>query len=239
MSSVAGSVKALAFDVFGTVVDWRSSIIREGQLLAKTKGLQIDWAAFADGWRAGYRPAIDKVRRGELPSLTIDALHRRILDDLLKQCRIEGLKQEEIDHLNRAWHRLTPWPDAVGGLNRLRSRYILATLSNGNLSLLVNMAKNAGLPWDCLLSADLAQHYKPDPEAYLTAAGLLGLQPVQVMMVAAHVEDLRASKKVGFRTAFVTRPLEYGPDRKTDTVSEAEVDVVASDFLELAAKLGT
>jgi 2-haloacid dehalogenase len=181
---------------------------------------------------------MDKVRSGALPWTTIDGLHRRVLDDLLKQFRIEGLTEEEMDHLNRAWHRLTPWPDAVGGLNRLRSRYIVATLSNGNISLLVNMAKKAGLPWDCVLSAELAQHYKPDPEAYLTTARLLGLEPAQVMMVAAHAEDLRASKKVGFRTAFVARPLEYGPDRKTDIVSQAEVDVVASDFIDLAVKLG-
>jgi 2-haloacid dehalogenase len=232
-----GSVKALAFDVFGTVVDWRSSIIREGQLLSQSRGLRVDWPKFVDAWRAGYRPAMDKVRSGEWPWLNIDELHHRILDDLLQQFRIEGLSDDEIDHLNRAWHRLMPWPEAVSGLNRLRSRYILATLSNGNISLLVNMAKNAGLPWDCVLSAELAKHYKPDPEAYLTTARLLGIEPAQVMMVAAHAEDLRASKKVGFRTAFVSRPLEYGPDRKTEAMSETEVDVVASDFLDLSAKL--
>ena len=233
------SVKALAFDVFGTVVDWRSSIIREGQLLTKARGLHVDWPAFADAWRAGYRPAMDRVRSGALPWLTIDALHRRILDDLLKQFGIDGLTEQEIDHLNRAWHRLTPWPDVVSGLNRLRSRYILATLSNGNIALLVNMAKYAGLQWDCVLSAELAKRYKPDPEAYLTAARLLGLEPGQVMMVAAHAEDLRASKKVGMRTAFVSRPLEYGPDRRVDTVADADVDIVAADFLDLAVKLAT
>jgi 2-haloacid dehalogenase len=234
-----GSVKALTFDVFGTVVDWRGSVIREGEMLTKTKGLRVNWAEFIDAWRAGYRPAMDKVLKGELPWITIDGLNRLILNDLLKQFQIEGMSEDEIDHLNRAWHRLMPWPDSVPGLNRLRSRYVLATLSNGNVSLLVNMAKNAGLPWDCVLSAELAKRYKPDPEAYLTAARLLGLDPAQVMMVAAHPGDLRASKKVGFRTAFVSRPLEFGPDKKGDTVSETEVDVVASDFLDLAAKLST
>jgi 2-haloacid dehalogenase len=234
-----GAVKALTFDVFGTVVDWRTSIVREGHILTKAKGLRVNWAEFADAWRAGYRPAMDKVQSGELPWTTIDGLNRLILDDLLNQFQIDGLSEAEIDHLNRAWHRLMPWPDSVAGLNRLRSRYVLATLSNGNVSLLVNMARNAGLPWDCVLSAELARRYKPDPEAYLTAARLLGLEPAQVMMVAAHAGDLQASKKVGFRTAFVSRPLEFGPDRQGGTVSESEVDVVAADFLDLAVKLGT
>ena len=161
-----GSVKALTFDVFGTVVDWRSSIIREGHSLTKTKGLRVDWLKFADAWRAGYRPAMNRVQKRELPWINLDGLHRLILEDLLQQFGIKGLSEEEIDHLNRAWHRLMPWTDSVPGLNRLRSRYVLATLSNGNMSLLVNMAKNAGLPWDCVLSAELAGHYKPDPEVY-------------------------------------------------------------------------
>jgi 2-haloacid dehalogenase len=234
-------VKALTFDVFGTVVDWRSSIIREGELLAKAKGFRIDWAQFADAWRAGYVPAMDKVQRGEIPWTTIDGLNRLILNELLKRFQVKGLSVAEIDHLNSAWHRLMPWPDSVSGLNRLRSRYILATLSNGNVALLVNMAKNAGLPWDCVLSAELARHYKPHPEAYLTAARLLGLEPAQVMMVAAHPGDLEAARKVGFKTAFVHRPLEFGPDKNGITASEAgaAADVVASDFLDLAMKLGS
>jgi 2-haloacid dehalogenase len=233
-----GSVKALTFDVFGTVVDWRSSIIREGQLLTKTKGLRVDWAKFADAWRAGYRPAMNRIRKGEQPWSNIDGLHRVIINDLLRQFEIEGLSEEDIDHLNRVWHRLMPWPDSVPGLERLRSRYVLAALSNGNMSLLVNMAKDAGLPWDCVLSAELAGHYKPDPEVYQMAARLLGLSPNEVMMVAAHPDDLRASKKVGFRTAFVSRLLEYGTDRQGETVSKTDVDIVASDFLDLAGKLG-
>jgi len=237
-SQALGNVRALTFDVFGTVVDWRTSIIREGQLLTRARGIKVDWTEFADAWRAGYQPAMGRVRKGELPWMTIDGLHRLILDDLLKQFAIRGLTEGETDHLNRAWHRLMPWPDSVPGLNRLRSRYILATLSNGNISLLVNMAKNAGLPWDCILSAELAERYKPDPKVYQTAARLLGLPPERVMMVAAHPGDLQASKKVGFKTAFVSRPLEYGPAREADSVSETEVDLVASDFLDLAMKLG-
>lgn len=233
-----GIVKALTFDVFGTVVDWRSSIIREGEILTKTKGLRVDWAKFADAWRAGYNPAMDRVRKGKLSWTNIDTLHRLILDDLLKEFQIQGLSQDEIDHLNRVWHRLLPWPDSVAGLNRLRSRYIVATLSNGNISLLVDMAKNAGLTWDCVLSAELSGHYKPDREAYETAARLLGLAPAETMMVAAHKRDLQAAQQVGFKTAWVIRPLEHGPDRIADTAPDPSFDVTATDFLDLAAKLG-
>jgi 2-haloacid dehalogenase len=235
--AVAG-VKALTFDVFGTVVDWRSSIIREGQLLSASKGLNVDWAKFADSWRAGYGPAMDRVRKGEIPWVKIDALHRVILDELLQEFEIKGLSSGEVAELNRAWHRLTPWPDSVPGLNRLRSRYILVTLSNGNISLLVNMAKNVGLPWDCVLSAELSGHYKPDKEVYETAAGLLDLPPENIMMVAAHKGDLRAAHAVGFKTAFVPRPLERGPDRDVDTAPDDSFDITASDFLDLAHQLG-
>jgi 2-haloacid dehalogenase len=230
-------VRALTFDVFGTVVDWRSSIIREGELLTQAKGLRVDWAKFADAWRGGYRPAMERVRKGELPWTNIDGLHRLILDDLLKEFQIHGLSEEEIDHLNRAWHRLMPWPDSVPGLNRLRGRYVVATLSNGNLSLLVDMAKNVGLPWDCVLSAELFGHYKPDREVYENAARLLGLAPAQVMMVAAHKSDLQAAKRVGFKTAWVPRPLEHGPGRVVDTTPDPSFNVTATDFLDLAAKL--
>ena len=239
-ASPLAPVRALVFDVFGTVVDWRSSIIREGELLDRQKGWNVDWVKFADAWRDGYRPAMQKVRSGAIPWTNIDGLHRIILDQLLVQFKIEGLSEPEIDHLNRAWHRLMPWPDSVGGLNRLKARYVLSTLSNGNVSLLVNMAKNAGLPWDCVLSAEIFNHYKPDPEVYLGAAKLLGPTPAQVMMVAAHLGDLEAAKKLGLRTALVTRPLEYGPAKKADTAADGEgkVDVVASDFIDLAVQLG-
>ena len=203
-------VKALTFDVFGTVVDWRSTIIREGGELGERLGLDVDWPQFADDWRGGYGPAMQRVRSGELPWTRIDDLHRMILDELIPRHGLERLTEEQRDHLNRVWHRLEPWPDSVSGLTRLRTRYMLATLSNGNVALLANMAKNAGLPWDVVLSAELAQQYKPDAEVYLKAADLLGLEPEEVMMVAAHEGDLRASAGVGFRTAYVPRPLEYG-----------------------------
>ena len=232
------NVKALTFDVFGTVVDWRSSVIREGQLLSARKGLDVDWEAFADGWRAGYGPAMNRVRTGDLPWMNINDLHRLILVDLLNEFGIDELSSQEVDEFNRAWHRLLPWPDSVPGLNRLKSRFILATLSNGNVSLLTNMAKNAGLPWDCVLSAELANHYKPDREVYATAADLLDLPAENIMMVAAHKGDLRAAQAVGFKAGFVPRPLEYGPDVEVDTAPEAEFDVNAMDFLDLAAKLG-
>lgn len=228
------SVKALTFDVFGTVVDWRGSLIRELTEFGKSKGIKPDWAKFADSWRGGYGPAMNRVRRGELPWTNIDALHRMILDQLLQDFQIAGLSEADKDHLNRVWHRLAPWPDAVSGLSRLRRRFILATLSNGNVALLVNMARHAGLPWDCILSAELGRRYKPDKEIYLMAAELLGLRPEQVMMVAAHKGDLRAAAGVGFRTAFVLRPLEFGPDRKPDLAPDPSFDIVANDFNHLA-----
>ncbi len=234
------SVNALVFDVFGTVVDWRGSIIREGQLLGKRKGIERDWVAFADAWRGGYQPAMQRVRGGQIAWTNIDGLNRLILNDLLREFDIKGLSEEEIDHFNRAWHRLWPWPDSVGGLHRLSSGYIVSTLSNGNVSLLTNMAKYAGLPWDCILSAELFGHYKPDPEVYLGAAKLLGPAPAQVMMVAAHVDDLKAARKVGLKTALVTRPLEFGPKRKADTAEDGAgvADFIATDFMDLAAQLG-
>ncbi len=232
------SVKALTFDVFGTVVDWRSSIIREGWRVSERHGFGVDWTQFADNWRAGYAPAMNRVRTGELPWTTIDDLHRLILDDLLREFAIDGLSESEIDHLNRVWHRLEPWLDVAMGFDRLRSRYIVATLSNGNMSLLVNMAKHAGLLWDCVLSAELCRRYKPDREVYDMAARLLGLAPEQVMMVAAHSDDLEGAKRAGFRTAFVSRPLEHGPRGRVETAVQGSADIIATDLLDLAEKLG-
>ena len=237
-NNVANSVRALTFDVFGTVVDWRSSIIREGQILSANKGFEVDWAEFADRWRGGYTPAMNRVRSGELPWTKIDDLHRLILDELVEEFNLSGLSEQELDHFNKAWHRLTPWPDTVSGLNRLKTKYIITTLSNGNVSLLTNMAKNAGLPWDAVLSAELAKHYKPAPEAYLTAADLLSLPPEQVMMVAAHPGDLRAAARAGLRTAYVIRPLERGPGREVDRNEDGEFDYTADDFVDLALQLG-
>lgn len=231
-------IKALTFDVFGTVVDWRGSIIAAGQQFGATRGIDLDWGKFADAWRGGYQPAMDRVRRGELPWTNLDALHRMILDQVLADFNLTELTDADREHLNRIWHRLQPWPDAVTGLQRLRRQFILATLSNGNVALLVNMAKHANLPWDCILSAELARHYKPDPAVYQTAADLLGLAPQQVMMVAAHQSDLRAAQAVGFKAAFVTRPLEYGPDNLPDLIPDLAFDLVATDFDDLATQLG-
>jgi len=231
------TIEALTFDVFGTVTDWRNTIIREGRQLGRRKKLAVNWVKFAEAWRAGYGPAMQRVGQGDLPWMNIDALHRLILDELLVRFNLTGLSEAEKDHLNRVWHRLEPWPDARRGLERLRQRFIVATLSNGNVSLLTNMAKRADLRWDCILSAELVRHYKPDPDVYLTAATLLGLQPAQVMMVAAHNDDLSAARSVGFRTAFVYRTEEYGPNQTTDLVPDPSVDVVATDFIDLADQL--
>jgi 2-haloacid dehalogenase len=230
-------VKALTFDVFGTVVDWRGSIIREGIQWGQTKGSHVDWDKFADRWRAGYGPSMEKVRNGSLPWTKLDQLHRLILDDLLTEFKIAGLSEEEKNYWNRVWHRLTPWPDAVEGLTRLKRKFVVSTLSNGNISLLVDMAKFRGLPWDMVLSAELFHHYKPDREVYVGAADLLGCQPAEVMMVAAHPNDLKASHACGLRTAFVSRPLEYGPGMEAASGTCEPFDVASRDFLELADKL--
>jgi 2-haloacid dehalogenase len=230
--------RALAFDVFGTVVDWRSSIIGELEMFGEKHGLAEDWATFADDWRAGYPAAMDRVRKGELPWLRIDALHRLILDGLFDRAGIDAPPDADLDHLNRAWHRLDPWPDSVDGLTRLKERFLITTLSNGNVSLLTNMAKRAGLPWDCVISAELFQHYKPDREAYLGCADLLDVAPRELMLVAAHPSDLRAAGDAGLMTAYVARPLERGPDRPPPRVEVGEFDYTATDFLDLARQLG-
>ena len=230
------SPTALAFDVFGTVVDWRSSIIRELEEFGRTHGVQQDWPAFADSWRAGYAPAMDRVRRGDLPWTRIDDLHRMILEDLLGSAGL-AVSGEDIDELNRAWHRLDPWPDTVSGLTRLKEKFTITTLSNGNMSLLINMAKRAGLPWDCVISAELFHHYKPDPQAYLGCADLLGVPPDRLMLVAAHPSDLRAARSAGLMTADVARPLEFGPASTPYAVADNEFDVAATDFVDLAEQL--
>ncbi len=232
-----GKVKALAFDVFGTVVDWRGSIIRELTAFGAARGIEADWARFTDAWRAGYQPAMQRVRSGALPWLKIDALHRLILDELLDEFGVSELSEADIDQLNRVWHRLTPWPDAVPGLTRLKGRYVITTLSNGNFGLLTRLAKHAGLPWDCIISAELFHHYKPDPETYLGTAKLLDITPAELMLVASHPGDLRAARSHGCRTAFVSRPLECGPNEPPAAIANGEFDVVSSDFMALADRL--
>lgn len=237
---ITEQVKALVFDVFGTVVDWRESVAREGAEFAERNGVSgVDWHKFADEWRGMYGPSMNRVRTGELAWTRLDDLHRMSLDALLERYGIAGIAEDELARFNKAWHRLDGWPDSADGLSRLKTRYVIATLSNGNVALLTNMAKYAGLPWDCILSAEIARHYKPDPEAYLTAADILGLRPGEVMMTAAHKNDLKAAREQGLRTAFVPRPLERGPRAEVDTTSEDWIDVTASDFNDLAAKMGT
>lgn len=233
-------VKAMVFDTFGTVVDWRGSIIREATEWGREKNLQIDWGKFADQWRAGYGPSMDKVRKGTLPWMKLDDLHRMILEDLLKQYSILGLTEQEKQRWSTVWHRLSGWPDAVEGLTRLKKNFVIATLSNGNVSLLVEMAKFAGLPWDTVFGSDIFHHFKPDREVYLGAVDLLSCKPSEVMMVAAHPLDLNAAKALGLKTGYVPRPLEGGPDRKPQPASAetlAGFDVVATDFIDMAAKM--
>jgi len=230
--------KALLFDVFGTVVDWRGSIIAEGQAFGRARGFDVDWAAFADGWRAKYQPAMQRVRDGQIGWVKLDDLHRQNLDELLEEMAITCLTRDEIDHWNRVWHRLNAWPDAVEGLTKLKNKFILATLSNGNVALIVNMAKHAGLPWDAVLGAEVAGHYKPQPEAYLKTAQILALAPEDCLMVAAHNSDLVAAGSCGLGTAFVSRPREFGMGQTADKDAENDYHYVARDFLDLADQLG-
>lgn len=229
-------IRALVFDVFGTVVDWRTSVARDVEAVARRKGVTVDGAGFADAWRAAYAPNMNRVRTRELPWTKLDRLHRMTLDRLLVDFKL-ALSEEETDALNRSWHRLRPWPDAVSGLTRLKRKFTIAPLSNGNISLMTNMAKHAGLPWDCILGAELVQHYKPDREVYESAADFLDLPVDGVMMVAAHLNDLRAAKEVGLRTVFVPRPLELGPAGTPDLVADGSVDLIAKDFNDLARLL--
>jgi 2-haloacid dehalogenase len=220
------------------VVDWRGSIIAEGRELSRRWGIDLDWAAFADAWRGAYRPSMDRVARGESPWSKLDALHRRSLDELLPRFGLGALSEPDRAHLNLVWHRLQPWPDSVAGLARLRNRYTIATLSNGNMSLLADMAKKAALPWDCVLSAELMRAYKPNRLVYQTAAELLSLPTSRVMMVAAHVDDLRAARSAGMATGFVSRPLEWGDQPGHEQQTDPSFDVSATDFLDFAQKMG-
>ena len=234
----ASQVKALIFDVFGTVVDWRGSLIDQCRAFGSARGISTDWDAFADAWRGKYRPYMDRVRSGQLPWTNLDGLHRMSLEEALAEHQITGLSEEEKMEMNRFWHRLRPWPDSVPGLYRLKHRFVIAPMSNGNVAMMTNMAKSAGIPWDCVLGAELARHYKPDPESYLTAVELLGLRPEEVVMTAAHQSDLLSAQKAGLRSAFVPRPMERGPNQTPDPTPDPSFDLVAVDFLDLADKLG-
>ena len=240
MKNELENVKALVFDVFGTVVDWRSSVIAELEKLGRTRNVSRNWAEFADLWRQGYGDGTRRVNDGADSWVPVDVIHRKKLEQLLEQFEIPGLQEHEIDHLNRIWHRLSPWPDSVEGLTRLRSRYIVSTLSNGGVGLLVNMAKFGGLPWDCVLSSEMFGKYKPDPSVYAGAARLLGLAPGEVAMVAAHGHDLMGAHGAGLRTIYVSRPREHGPARPFELPDAIDTfDVVADDFVDLADQLNT
>jgi 2-haloacid dehalogenase len=231
--------RALLFDVFGTCVDWRSSVIREGQALGRRLGLgPVDWAAVADAWRGLYQPQMETVRSGARPWTTLDVLHREALDRVLADAGLQAVPEEERAELTLAWHRLDPWPDTVEGLRRLGRRCIVAPCSNGHIALLVNLSRWAGLRWDAILGAEIARTYKPRPEVYLRSVEAVGLEPRRVMMVAAHSRDLSAAASCGLRTAFVVRPSEHGPHQTTDLRPEQPVDLVATDFLDLARQLG-
>jgi 2-haloacid dehalogenase len=233
-------VQALVFDVFGTVVDWRSGVARESAPFLARYAPRADPAAFADAWRRRYSPAMEEVLSGRRPFARLDVLHRENLEALLPEFGIDpvSVPPEELDALNLAWHRLDPWPDSVPGLTRLKPRFIIAPLSNGNIRLMLDMAKRAALPWDAILGAELAQAYKPSPEAYLRTVEALMLQPGQVCLVAAHNSDLAAARRCGLRTAFIPRPMEHGPEQTSDLGPEEDWDIVASDLEDLTNQLG-
>jgi 2-haloacid dehalogenase len=233
----ATDIRALFFDVFGTVVDWRSGIAREAEIALAPKGHRLDWQAFADAWRNLYQPAMDEIRDGRQPYGRLDELHRRNLRQVLDQFAVTGLNEDEIDQLNRAWHKLDPWPDVVPGLTRLRRKFILATMSNGNIALMVNMARRAALPWDAILGAEVAGDYKPKPRVYLAGAEALYLKPAQCLMVAAHSGDLAAAAACGLPTAHIARPDEHGPGTGESGPS-VKVDYAVKSMEELADRLG-
>ena len=227
-------VRVLVFDVFGTVVDWRGGVARE---VSRLLGPEVDAFAVADDWRERYVPSMERVRSGELPWTPLDALHRSSLDDVLGSFGLGDVPAEVRDELVLAWHRLDPWPDVVPGLRRLSRRFVLAPLSNGNIALQVDLARRSGLPWDCVLGAEVVRHYKPDPEVYDSAPALLAVPPSSVVMVAAHLDDLAAARARGLRTAYVHRPDEFG-GRVVPPGTDPDADVSVSSFEELADRLG-
>lgn len=230
-------LKALVFDTFGTVVDWRTSVIEDFRAFGECRAMNVDWEAFVDEWKSSYRPGMNAVRSGQWPWTRVDQIYRKKLDEILPKYGVIGLTEDEKVYLNRVWHRLNPWPDSVAGLARLKKKYVIAPLSNSDLDCLVNMAKHAGLPWDAIFCSELFHHYKPDPEVYLGAIELLNLKPQEVMLVAAHNYDLRAARSHRMQTAFVPRRTEYGPNQKTDLKPEEAWEIVAADFGELASAL--
>ena len=231
-------LRAILFDTFGTVVDWRGSLIAELTAFGAERGLSADWAALVDSWRGAYKPSMDRVRSGALPWTKLDDLHRASLDMLLAEHGLQAMSVADREHLTLGWHRLRAWPDAVPGMTRLHRRFITAPLSNGNVSLLIDLARLNDLPWSMIFGAEVFGHYKPDPETYLGACEMLSLRPREVMLCAAHNDDLAAAQGHGLRTAFVPRPTEYGPHQVKDTKATGSWDYVVRGIDELAARLG-
>ncbi len=233
------NLTAILFDTYGTVVDWRSSVIAEGRALAREKGLEgIDWEAFTDAWKAAYRPYIEQVRKGDRPWATNDALQRQRLDEIIEEFGMTGLNELDRADFNKAWHRLKPWPDSLPGLRRMKAKVPIGAFSNGNLLLLANMANHSDIPWDFIISSDLFRHYKPDPEIYLGAIELLGGEAESIMLVAAHNYDLANARKHGMKTAFVLRPTMFGPNQDTNLEAEDDWDIIADSIEGVAATLG-
>lgn len=239
MKPELANVKACVFDTFGSVVDWRTSVIAEATQWGKVKGIKVNWADFTDHWRLGYKPAMDKVRNGQITWTNLDSLHRMILDQILVEFKISGLSEEEKMDWSHVWRRLHPWPDSVEGLKLLKKKYIISPMSNGNVALMTRLAKFGGLPWDCILATDLVKHYKPDKETYLSAALYLDLKPEEIMMCAAHFNDLQAVRPLGFRTGFIYRPNEYGGGLagKPDQAKPGDFDVVSTSIIDLAHQM--
>jgi len=238
MASPLDPVKALVFDVFGTCVDWRGTLTRELQSFGRSRGITHDWEAFADEWRGLYQPSMERIRRGERPFVILDTLHMENLRALVDRHDLPIVSEADFAHLNRIWHRLEPWPDVIEGLYRLKRRFMIATLSNGNIGLMVRMAKHANLPWDTILGAEVTRAYKPEPQAYLGTVEALNLAPKNVMLVAAHNDDLKAAAEQGLKTAFVARPTEYGPAQTKDLTAAAPWDIVTDTFGGVADALG-
>ena len=236
--TLSTTVKAMVFDTFGSVVDWRGSIIRDLTQWGQENGYAADWAALADKWRGRYQPQMEKVRSGQREWTILDVLHRESLDALLPEFGLDAMTEVQRQHVNRVWHRLDGWPDSVAGLSRLKSKYIIAPLSNGNISLLTDIAKYTGLPWDLNLSTEVFKCYKPQPQSYLGVCAALQLEPEQVLMCAAHNDDLLAARRVGLKTAFWARPTEHGPGQTTNLQATENWDIVAKDIRDLARQMG-
>ncbi|EEA01486.1 haloacid dehalogenase, type II [Burkholderia sp. H160] len=231
-------IKAIVFDVFGTVVDWRSGVARAAQPFLERHAPDLDASGFADAWRREYSPSMEEVRSGRRPYVRLDVLHRENLVKVLTRFSIANVPESEIDELNLGWHRLDPWPDAVDALHRLKQRFIIAPLSNGNIRMMVDIAKHAGLPWDAILGAEIVRAYKPSPQVYSETAEILGIAPRELCLVAAHNNDLAAARRVGLSTAFVARPTEHGPQQTSDLKADEAWDFVVDDLNELATQSG-